>query len=133
LKFDPAAEPLLLWRRRLFGGMAPLRFAIPSFRISAWHSGNSAPQIAHAFYCYWKIGCCLLTPPARRPPQMASAHSTWTRNERIRQVIEGRRHLGQQVMEIVFLSREPLSPADAESHLGAVVGDVLVLREPEKL
>jgi hypothetical protein len=71
-------------------------------------------------------------PAGSKPPQMASAHSTWTPNERIRQVIEGRRHLGQQVMEIVFLSREPLSPADAESHLGAVVGDVVVLREPKK-
>jgi hypothetical protein len=72
-------------------------------------------------------------PAGSKPPQMASVHSTWTPNERIRQVIEARRHLGQQVMEMVFLSREPLSPADAESHLGAAVRDVAVLREPEKL
>ena len=66
-------------------------------------------------------------------PQMATAHSTWTRDERIRQVLEGRRHLGQQVMEAIFISNEPLSATDAESHLRDVVRDVVVLREPEKL
>ena len=32
----------------------------------------------------------------------------WTRAERIRTVLEGRRHLGQQEMEFVVLSREPV-------------------------
>jgi hypothetical protein len=111
----------------------PLRFAIPFI---------SNFNMAQRKFCAADRARVLLlledrvlpaAPAGSKPPQMASVHSTWTRNERIRQVIEGRRHLGQQVMEMVFLSREPLSPADAESHLGAVVGDVVVLREPEKL
>ena len=61
--------------------------------------------------------------------QMATAPSTWTRNERIRQVLEGRRHLGQQMMEVVFISREPIPAADAESRLGELVHDV-VLADP---
>jgi hypothetical protein len=56
---------------------------------------------------------------------MAGAHSSWTRNERIRQVLEGRRHLGQQVMEVVFVSREQIPAADAESRFGELVNDMV--------
>jgi hypothetical protein len=63
---------------------------------------------------------------------MAAAHSTWTRDERICAVLEGRRHLGQQVMEGVFISREPIPAADVESRFGDLVRTVVVLREPEK-
>jgi hypothetical protein len=54
-------------------------------------------------------------------------NSTWTRNERIRQVLEGRRHLGQQVMEVVFLSGEQIPAADAESRFGHLVRDVVLV------
>jgi hypothetical protein len=47
------------------------------------------------------------------PRLETAANGVRSFNERIRQIIEGRRQLGQRVMEIVFLSREPLSPADA--------------------
>jgi len=63
---------------------------------------------------------------------MAGKPSSWTRAERLGAVLDGRRHLGQQVMEIVFPKQEPLSSADAESHLGELVRDVVVLRQPEK-
>jgi hypothetical protein len=46
-------------------------------------------------------------------------------------VLEGRRHLGQQVIEVIFISSEPFSAADAESHLRTLVRDVVVLREPD--
>jgi hypothetical protein len=52
-------------------------------------------------------------------------HLRLTRNERVRQVLEGRRHLGQQVMEVVFVSRDEL-PADAESRLGELVREVVL-------
>jgi hypothetical protein len=32
-------------------------------------------------------------------PQMGTSPSAWTRSERVRVVLEGRRHLGQQVLE----------------------------------
>jgi hypothetical protein len=109
-------------------------FALP-FRHFEFHHGtpdNSAQQVAHAFYCLWEDRAPSLSAAGSKLPQMAIAHSTWTRNERMRQVLEGRRHLGQQVMEAIFISNEPLSATDAESHLRDVVRDVVVLREPQK-
>jgi exosortase len=102
-------------------------FILPFRHFEFQHatSENSAPQIAHAFYCLSEDRMPAAAGPGSKLPQMASAHSTWTRNERIRQVLEGRRHLGQQVMEIVFLSKEPLSPANAESHLHDLVRDLV--------
>ena len=52
-----------------------------------------------------------------------------TRNERIRLVLEGRRHLGQQVMEVVFVSRDEIPAADAESRFSELVREV-VLAQP---
>jgi hypothetical protein len=49
----------------------------------------------------------------------------WTRDERVRQVLEGRRHLGQQVMEVVFLSSEQISAEDAESRFADLVRDIV--------
>jgi len=43
--------------------------------------------------------------------------------------LEGRRHLGQQVIEAVFISNEPQSAAEAESHMRDLVRGVVVLRE----
>jgi hypothetical protein len=88
----------------------PLRFAIPSFRISAWHGGKFCAADRARVLLLLEDRVLPAAAPGSKPPQMASAHSTWTRNERIRQVIEGRRHLGQQVMEIVFLSRDRFPP-----------------------
>jgi len=59
---------------------------------------------------------------------MATAHSTWTRGERIREVLEGRRHLGQQVMEVVFVSSGQIPAADAELHFGELVRDVVFVQ-----
>jgi hypothetical protein len=61
---------------------------------------------------------------------MFGNRSEWTRAERIRAVVEGRRHLGQQVIEAIFINSEPLSAAEAESHLRDVVRNVVVLRQP---
>jgi exosortase/archaeosortase family protein len=100
---------------------------------------NSAPQTAHAFYCLSEDRASgpsttqQGTDPTANSPGMSGSPSEWTRAERLRTVLEGRRHLGQQVIEAIFISDEPFSAADAESHLRDVVRDVVVLREPEKL
>jgi hypothetical protein len=62
---------------------------------------------------------------------MTGSRSEWTRAERIRAVLEGRRHLGQQVIQAIFISSYPFSGADAESQLRDLVREVVVLREPE--
>src|SRR5882724_6400912 len=61
-------------------------------------------QIAHAFYCLWedRVPASAAT---SQLPQLAGESSAWTRDERVRAVLEGRRHLGQQVMELIIQSR----------------------------
>jgi exosortase len=99
--------------------------------------GDSPPQTAHAFYCLSEDRAAGSSAPRQganlvaNSPGMSGSRSEWTRAERLRTVLEGRRHLGQQVIEAIFISSEPFSAADAESHLRALVRDVVVLREPD--
>ncbi len=60
---------------------------------------------------------------------MFGNRSEWTRSERFRSVLEGRRHLGQQVIEAIFMSNEPFSAAEAETQLQDFVRDVVRLRK----
>jgi exosortase len=93
---------------------------------------GSAPQIAHAFYCLSedRASSASTSRAGTNSPGMFGSRSEWTRAERLRAVLEGRRHLGQQVIEVIFISSEPFSGADAESHLGDIVRNVVVLRQP---
>jgi exosortase/archaeosortase family protein len=99
---------------------------------------NSAPQTAHAFYCLSEDRAAGASTPRQganatpNSPGMSGSPSSWTRAERLRTVLEGRRHLGQQVIEAILVSSEPFSTADAESLLGDLVSDVVGLRPPEK-
>ena len=95
---------------------------------------GSAPQTAHAFYCLSEDRVAKVSKSAAptNAPGMFGNRSESTRTERLDAVLEGRRHLGQQVIEAIFMSNEPLSAADAESHLRDVIRDVVTLREPEK-
>jgi len=96
---------------------------------------DSTPQTAHAFYCLSEDRASgpsttqRGTNPRANSPGMYGSPSEWTRAERLRTVLEGRRHLGQQVIEAIFVSSEQFSAADAESHLRDLVRDVVVLRE----
>ncbi len=104
-------------------------FALP-FRHFEFRHGtpnNSAQQVAHAFYCLWEDRTPSPSAAGSKLPQMATASSTWTRGERIREVVEGRRHLGQQVMEVVFVSSGQIPAADAESRFGELVRDVVLV------
>ena len=95
--------------------------------------GNSAPQTAHAFYCLSEDRAAESSVPATTSlPGMTGSPSEWTRAERLREVLEGRRHLGQQVIGAIFVSNESFSSADAESRLRDLVREVVVLHEPEK-
>jgi exosortase len=99
---------------------------------------NSARQIAHAFYCLSEDRAAGASASrqdinaARNSPGMYGSRSEWTRAERLGAVLEGRRHLGQQVMEIIFVSSERFSGADTESYLRDLVRDIVVLRRSEK-
>jgi exosortase len=102
---------------------------------------GSAPQIAHAFYCLSEDRASgTSTSLARRSlgeggrtstssRGMFGSSSEWTRAERLRTVLEGRRHLGQQVIEAIFISSEPFSAAETESYLRDLIRNVVVLRQ----
>jgi hypothetical protein len=101
-------------------------FALPfrHFEFRRRRPENSRQPVAHAFYCLSEDRVPSPSATGSKLPQMAAPHLRLTRNARIRQVLEGRRHLGQQVMEVVFVSRDQL-PADAESHFGELVRDIV--------
>jgi exosortase len=107
-------------------------FELP-FRHFEFQRGfdGSAPQIAHAFYCLSEDrGSGDSTHSNTSLPTMSGNRSEWTRTERLRTVVEGRRHLGQQVIQAIFIGNEPFSAADAEAHLRDLIHDVVILREP---
>jgi hypothetical protein len=88
---------------------------------------GTAPQTAHAFYCLSEDrasgGSTLLD--ETDSPGMFGTRSEWTRAERVRSVLEGRRHLGQQIIEAIFISNGPFSATDAESRLADLVPNVV--------
>ena len=94
---------------------------------------GSAPQTAHAFYCLSedRIGKASTSLAGTDSPGMFGNRSEWTRTERLGAVLQGRRHLGQQVIEAIFISNGPLSAADAESHLRDLIRDVVRLPEAD--
>jgi exosortase len=77
-------------------------------------------QTAHAFYCVWEDR---VSPSAAksRLPEMSTAPSEWTRDERIRAVLEGRRHLGQQVMELVIQARGAVDESEVNEQFARLV------------
>jgi len=106
-------------------------FELP-FRHFEFQRGfeGSALQIAHAFYCLSEdriSGTSTLLADANSPGMLGN-RSEWTRAERFRAVLEGRRHLGQQVIQAIFISTEPLSASDAESILRDLVREVVAHR-----
>ncbi len=91
--------------------------------------GDSAPQTAHAFYCLSEDRAAESSAPAATSlPSMIGGRSEWTRTERLRTVLEGRRHLGQQVIEAIFVSNESVSSAEAESRLRDLTREVVFVQ-----
>src|SRR5436190_7684608 len=93
---------------------------------------GSPPQTAHAFYCLSEDRVSGGSASPTDSPGMFGNRSEWTRSERLHAVLEGRRHLGQQVVEAIFMSNEPFSAAEAEARLRDLIHDVIVVREPKK-
>ena len=83
------------------------------FEFRRGAGGQPTQQIAHAFYCLWedRVPASAAT---SQLPQLASAPSAWTRDERVRAVFEGRRHLGQQVMELIIQGRDATGSDEIE-------------------
>lgn len=98
------------------------------FRHFEFHHGtreNPTQQVAHAFYCLWEDRSTG-TMAASQLPQMNTSPSTWTRGERVRTVLEGRRHLGQQVMEVVLATHGLIDLKEAQSDFAALLPKLIV-------
>jgi hypothetical protein len=129
--------PAVGWSQTADTGVRNYRVTGPiklPFRHFEFHRvlENSVPQTAHAFYCLLEDRAPEPSAAGASPPQMFGSRSSWTRAERLRAVLEGRRHLGQQAIEVVFISSEAVSTTDAELLLRDMLRDVVVLRQPDK-
>jgi exosortase len=102
-------------------------FALPFRHFEFRHgtSEDSTPPAAHAFYCLSEDRVPTPSAAGVNPPQMATSPSSWTRGERIREVLEGRRHLGQQVMEFIVLSRGPTNLDQVEAQIARALPQLI--------
>jgi exosortase len=102
-------------------------FALPFRHFEFRHGapGDPGQQVAHAFYCLWEDRAATPSAAASKLPQMENPASTWTRSERIRAVMEGRRHLGQQVMEFVMQTRGLMDVDQIDARFATLVPTVI--------
>jgi exosortase len=92
-------------------------FSLPFRHFEFRHGASSqSRQVAHAFYCLWEERV-----RASQPAQMGGEPSTWTRHERVRAVLDGRRHLGQQVMELILQARGEIDEAQVQPEFAKLI------------
>jgi exosortase len=91
------------------------KFSLP-FRHFLFSQGSGPrPRFAHAFYCLREDRVRTADEDSLAREEFAQEPTEWTRRERLNLVFEGRRHLGQQVMEFVVLTPREESPEEAEA------------------
>jgi hypothetical protein len=56
---------------------------------------------------------------------MSGAPSAWSRSERVAAVLEGRRHLGQQVMEYLLIEGQEVSTTEAEEAFATIARELI--------
>lgn len=108
-------------------------FILPFRHFEFRHGTKQDPaqQVAHAFYCLWEDRAPAGTVVASSLPQMTTSPSTWTRGERLRAVLEGRRHLGQQVMEVILRTRGLIDQNEAQASFAALLPKLIVVTPTE--
>jgi len=130
--------PAIGWEQVADNGVrqysAVAAFGLPFRHFEFRHGTKEDPpaqQVANAFYCLWEDRAPTGTVAASLLPQMTTSPSTWTRGERVRAVLEGRRHLGQQVMEVVLRSRGVIDKKEAQADLAALLPKLIVVTPAE--
>jgi exosortase/archaeosortase family protein len=90
---------------RLLDDFGQIRVPIRDFEIPFRHQTfDSGGQLAHVFYCLW---------PDRVSPEETPVLEDGSQASRVLAVLAGKRHLGQQVLEIVLTGPESESEAVA--------------------
>jgi exosortase len=102
------------------------KFSLP-FRHFVFSQGpaNGRQRFAHAFYCLREDRVRNESEATPAPEEFAQQASEWSRSERVSLVIQGRRHLGQQVMEFVVLSPREIAPDQAEAGFAKMVPELV--------
>jgi exosortase len=78
-------------------------------------------RFAHAFYCLREDRVRNDTDASLGREEFAQEPAEWSRRERLRLVAQGRRHLGQQVMEFVVLTPREIAREQAEAIFARMV------------
>lgn len=68
-------------------------------------------RVAHVFYCLWQNKVSAPTAPAT--PAEHAPMGNWKTRDRLRNVLHGERHFGQQVLEIIIFDTPDFSQAEA--------------------
>jgi exosortase len=101
------------------------------FRHFLFAQGTAGPgtggrqRFAHAFYCLREDRVRNESNASLAREEFAQQPSEWSRSERVSLVVQGRRHLGQQVMEFVMLSPRGIAPDQAEEQFAAVLPGIV--------
>ena len=85
----------------------------------------SRQRFAHAFYCLREDRFRNESEVALAREQFAQEPSEWSRRERVSLVVQGRRHLGQQVMEFVLITPNEQGPEQAERTFAVVLPEIV--------
>lgn len=78
-------------------------------------------RFAHAFFCLREDRVRNNSDDSLAHEEFGQEPTQWSRHERLTLVAQGRRHLGQQVMEFVLLSPDEIPAKDAEDKFAAIV------------
>ncbi|MEY2495811.1 MAG: hypothetical protein QOJ45_2303 [Verrucomicrobiota bacterium] len=89
------------------------------------NSNPSRQRFAHAFYCLREDRVRDTSDESLGAEQFPQTPSEWSRRERIGLVMQGRRHLGQQVMEFVLLTPNDMKADDAEGRFAQALPELI--------
>ncbi len=121
--------PATGWRQTGDFGVRPYAtdsgLTIPFRHFEFENDVNGRVRYAHAFYCVWEDRVRKESAAEAQQSGMAATPSAWTRSERIRAVLEGRRHLGQQVMEYLVVQMRNTPAPEVEDSFAAKVPDLI--------
>ena len=98
-----------------------------SFRHFVFSQNATAgrQRFAHAFFCLREDRVRNDNDASLAREEFAQEPSEWSRHERVSLVAQGRRHLGQQVMEFVLLTTKEVRPEEAEAQFVAFLPELV--------
>jgi hypothetical protein len=85
-------------------------------------------QVAHVFYCLWQDRIGRPSSFDRPDENTSQGLAEWNRAERMRVVFEGTRNSGQQAMEMIMTSPQPITAADAEARFGSILTNLVTVQ-----